>query len=194
MCSKPINDLAVRERRGRNRKNNCPPDLKPLSGQADYLRQTLRAGRLTFLTAMMTILCHAALAEPLDVYRYENRLIVVSIPQAEVVEKVSAMFAGNREKIEERHLKIIDVSEGKQKISTAVRLNPSQTEIVRKQLRIGAGETLSTFVLIGKDGGEAARCSGTLDLEKWLAFIDEMPMRRAEMIEQKNQRAEPPKN
>lgn len=168
--------------------------MKPLSGQSDYLRQTLRGRRLTFLTAMMTILCHAALAEPLDVYRYENRLIVVSIPQAEVVEKVSAMFAGNREKIEERHLTIIDVSEGKQKISTAVRLDPSQTEIVRKQLRIGAGETLSTFVLIGKDGGEAARCSGTLDLEKWLAFIDEMPMRRAEMIEQKNQRAEPPEH
>jgi hypothetical protein len=71
--------------------------LKHLSGQTDYLRQTLRGGRLTFLTAMMTILCHAALAEPLDVYRYENRLIVVSIPQAEVVEQVSAMFAGNRD-------------------------------------------------------------------------------------------------
>ena len=168
--------------------------MKPLSGQVDYLRQTLRAGRLTFLTAMMTILCHAALAEPLDVYRYENRLIVVSIPQAEVVEKVSAMFAGNREKIEERHLKIIDVSEGKQKISTAVRLDPSQTEIVRKQLRIGAGDTLPTFVLIGKDGGESARCSGTLDLEKWFTLIDEMPMRRAEILEQKNQRTEPPQN
>jgi hypothetical protein len=48
--------------------------------------------------------------------------------------------------------------------------------------------------LIGKDGGEAARCSGTLDLEKWFALIDEMPMRRAEMLEQKNQRAEPPQN
>ena len=168
--------------------------MKPLSGQADYLRQTLWGGRLTFLTAMMTILCHAVLAEPLDVYRYENRLIVVSIPQAEVVEKVNAMFAGNHEEIEERHLKIIDVSEGKQKISTAVRLNPSQTEIVRKQLRIGAGDKLSTFVLIGKDGGEAARCSGTLDFEKWCAFIDEMPMRRAEMIKQKNQRPEPPEN
>jgi hypothetical protein len=143
---------------------------------------------------MMTLLCRTALAEPLDVYRYENRLIVISLPQAAVAEKVNAILASNREKIEERHLKIIDVSEGEQKISTAVRLNPSQTEAVRKQLRIGVGDMLPTFVLIGKDGGESARCSGTLDLEKWFTLIDEMPMRRAEILEQKNQRTEPPQN
>jgi hypothetical protein len=158
------------------------------------LRQISRGGRLAFLPIMMTLLCHTALPEPLDVYRYENRLIVVSLPQATAVEKVNAILASNREKIEERHLKIIDVSEGEQKVSTAVRLNPSQTEAVRKQLCIGAGDTLPTFVLIGKDGGEAARCSGTLDLEKWFALIDEMPMRRAEMLEQKTQLAEPPQN
>ena len=158
------------------------------------LRQISRGRRLAFLPVMMTLFCHPALAEPLDVYRYENRLIVVSLPQAAATEKVNAILASNRKKIEERHLKIIDVSEGEQKVSTAVRLNPSQTEAVRKQLRIGAGDTLPTFVLIGKDGGEAARSSGTLDLEKWFALIDEMPMRRAEMLEQKNQRAEPPQN
>ena len=163
------------------------------SGTAS-LRQISRGGRLAFLPIMMTLLCHPALAEPLDVYRYENRLIVVSLPQAAVAEKVNAILASNRKKIEERHLKIIDVSEGEQKVSTAVRLNPLQTEAVRKQLRIGAGDTLPTFVLIGKDGGEAARSAGTLDLEKWFALIDEMPMRRAEMLEQKTQRAEPPQN
>jgi len=157
-------------------------------------RQISRGGRLAFLPIMMTLFCHPALAEPLDVYRYENRLIVVSLPQAAVAEKVNAILASNREKIEERHLKIIDVSEGEQKFSTAVRLNPSQNEAVRKQLRISAGDTLPTFVLIGKDGGAAARSSGTLDLEKWFALIDEMPMRRAEMLEQKNQRAELPQN
>jgi hypothetical protein len=143
---------------------------------------------------MMTLLWHTALAEPLDVYRYENRLIVVSLPQAAVAEQLDAMLAWHREKIEERHLKFINVSEGEQKVSTAVRLSPSQTEAVRKQLRIGAGDTLPTFVLIGKDGGEAARCSGTLDLEKWFALIDEMPMRRVEMLEQNKQRDSSPQN
>ena len=168
--------------------------MKPLSLRADCQRQISRGSPLAFIPLMMTLLCHTALAEPLDVYRYEKRLIVVSLPQGAVAEKVNAILASNREKIEERHLKIIDVSEGEQKISTAVRLNPSQTEAVRKQLRIGAGDTLPTFVLIGKDGGEVVRCSGTLDLEKWFTLIDEMPMRRAEMLEQKNQRAEPPQN
>jgi hypothetical protein len=58
----------------------------------------------------------------------------------------------------------------------------------------GIGADSFSVVLIGKDGGESARCSGTLDLEKWFALIDEMPMRRAEMLEQKNQRTEPPQN
>ena len=168
--------------------------MKPLSRRADGLGQISRFGCLTFLPAMLTLFCHTSLAEPLDFYRYENRLIIVSLPRAAVVEKVSAMLAWSRDKIEERQLKIIDVSEGDQKISTAVRLNPSQTESVRKKLRIGKGDTLPTFVLIGKDGGEAARCSGTLDLEKWFALIDEMPMRRAEMLKEKNQRTEPPQN
>ena len=170
------------------RKHQRPRSSAEGAGQISWGR------RLAFLPVMMTLLYHTALAEPLDVYRYENRLIIVSLPQTAHVEKVSAMLAWNREKIEERHLKIIDVSEGEQKIPNAVRLNPSQTESVRKQLRIGAGDTLPTFVLIGKDGGESARCSGTLDLEKWFALINEMPMRRAEMLEQKNQRTEPPQN
>jgi hypothetical protein len=168
--------------------------MKALSRRADGPGQISWGRHLAFLPVMMTLLCHTALAEPLDVYRYENRLIIVSLPRGAHAEKMSAMLAWNREKIEERHLKIIDVSEGEQKVSAAVRLNPTQTETVRKQLRIGEGDTLPTFVLIGKDGGVAARCSGTLDLDKWFALIDEMPMRRAEMLEQKNQRTEPPQN
>jgi hypothetical protein len=168
--------------------------MKPLSRRADCLHQVSLGRSLTFLSIIVMLLCHTALAGPLDIYQYKNRLIVVSLPQAAVAQKVNTMLAGNREKIEERHLKFIDVSEGEKKISTAVRLNPSQTEAVRRQLRIGAGETLPTFVLIGKDGGEVARCSGALELEKWFPLIDEMPMRRAEMLEQKNQRTEPPQN
>jgi hypothetical protein len=182
------------QREQRVPKNNLSSCMKSPSRHADCFFHILQVGRLAFSTTMMTLLCQTALAGPLDVYRYEMRLIVISIPQTAGVEKVNSMLSSNREKIEERHLKIIDVSEEEQKISNAVRLDPSETEAVRKELRIGAGDTLPTFVLIGKDGGEAARCSGTLNLEKWFALIDEMPMRRAEILEQKNQRAEPPQN
>ena len=168
--------------------------MKPFSRKADCLHQIPRGRRLAFIPLIMTLLCHTVLADPLDVYRYKNRLIIISLPQTAVAEKVNAMLVWNRGEIEERHLKFIDISEGEKKISTAVRLNPTQTEAVRRQLRIGAGDTLPTFILIGKDGGEAARCSGTLELKKWFALIDEMPMRRAEMLEQKNQPTEPPQN
>ena len=141
--------------------------------------------RFGVLTAIIGIVCQSAFAAPLDVYRDENRLIIMSFPQGEVVENMNAMLVLNRDKIEERHLKIVDVSEVAQRISTAVRLTPEQTGAVRRQLRLTAGETNPTFVLIGKDGGEAARSFNILDLEKWFAFIDEMPMRRAEILEQK---------
>lgn len=168
--------------------------MKPLSRKADCLHQSPLGGALGVLPVMMTLLGSMALAAPLDIYRHENRLIVVSLPQTAVTEKVNAMLAWNYKEIEERHLKFIDISEVEKKISTAVRLNPTQTEAVRRQLRIDAGERLPTFVLIGKDGSEAARCSGMLDLRKWFTLIDEMPMRRAEVQKQKNQPAKPPQN
>jgi len=146
------------------------------------------------MTAIIGIVCQSAFSAPLDVYRDENRLIVMSFPQGAAVENVNAMLVLNRDKIEERDLKIVDVSEFAQRISTAVRLTPEQTGAVRRQLRLTAGETHPSFVLIGKDGGEAARSFDTLDLEKWFAFIDEMPMRRAEILEQKKQASDPEKN
>jgi hypothetical protein len=135
----------------------------------------------------MTLLGHTAFAGPLDDYQYKNRLIVLSLPQDSDVEVVRAMLAAHREGIEERHLRIIDVSPSEQKIPTAVRLNPSQTEAVRHQLKLDVQGEIPTFVLIGKDGGEATRSQGTWDLEKWFALIDSMPMRQAEMLEQKKQ-------
>jgi hypothetical protein len=120
----------------------------------------------------MTLLGHTAFAGPLDDYRYKNRLIVLSLPQDAHVEVVRAMLAAHREGIEERHLRIIDVSPSERKIPTAVRLNPKQTEAVRHQLQLDAQRKIPTFVLIGKDGGEAARSHGTWNLEKWFALVD----------------------
>ncbi len=160
----------------------------PVIGSGSFASTFARSG---VLSTIIGIVCQSAFAAPLDVYRDENRLIVMSFPQGAAVENVNAMLVLNRDKIEERDLKIVDVSEVAQRISTAVRLTPEQTDVVRRQLRLTAGETNPSFVLIGKDGGEAARSFNILDLEKWFAFIDEMPMRRAEILEQKKQALEP---
>lgn len=136
----------------------------------------------------------SAFAGPLAAYRDVNRLIVISLPAGTTVEKVSAMLNLNRAEMDERQLKLIDVSEGSPRITSAVRLTPEQTGFLRRQLKIDVVEARPTFILLGKDGGEKARCHGTLDLRKWFTLIDQMPMRRAEIQEQKRQGPEPTKN
>ncbi len=85
-------------------------------------------------------------------------------------------------------LKIIDASEGQHQVATALRPPAGQTKAIRKQLRLDMGETRPVFILIGKDGGEKARCHDALDLEKWFAIIDAMPMGRAEIRDQTKSR------
>lgn len=130
------------------------------------------------------ILALSVSAGPLDAYRGVNRLIVVSLPEGSSPEKVAAALVTGRGKINERDLKVIDVSEGAHRVPTALRLSPEQTNSLRKQLKIVAGDTRPVFILIGKDGGEKARQHGTLDLEKWFVLIDGMPMRRQEIQRQ----------
>ncbi|MBC8127349.1 MAG: DUF4174 domain-containing protein [Gloeobacteraceae cyanobacterium ES-bin-144] len=142
------------------------------------------------LAAIIPIFGQSAFAGPLEAYRGEKRLIVMFLPQGETTEKVSAMIVQNREKIDERHLEIVDVSEGPPRISTAVRFSLEQTHSLRKQLKIDVREVLPTFILIGKDGSEKARSQGDLDLKKWFALIDQMPMRRGEIQHQERQSTE----
>jgi len=136
------------------------------------------------LAALVT---QAVYAGPLDPYRGANRLIIVSVPDNSSATKVAAALVKHREKIQERELKIIDVSEGTHRIPVALRLPPEQTISLRKQFNLTNENTSPVFILIGKDGGEKAWQTGTLDLDKWFVLIDRMPMRRREM---QNQRKE----
>ena len=141
---------------------------------------------LAVVAATIPILGNMAFAAPLDAFRGVNRLIVVSLSDGPSAEKLAATLIRHREKIIDRDLKIIDISGGISPIPNAVRLPPDQTYLLRKQLELGAGDGGAVFILIGKDGGEKARQHGTLDLEKWFSLIDEMPMRRQEIQNQKN--------
>jgi hypothetical protein len=140
------------------------------------------------LTATAAVLTGPLAARPLGAYLGVNRLIVISLPEGSSAEKLTKTLAMNRRGIEERDLKIIDVSEGRHRVATALRLSPRQTHAIRRQLGLGAGEPRQVFILIGKDGGEKALCHGTLDLEKWFVLIDGMPMRRAEIRDQTKSR------
>lgn len=144
--------------------------------------------RAFILTAATSLLTGAVSAGPLDAYRGANRLIVLSLPEGSSAEKLNRTLVIRRREIEERDLKIIDVSEGQHRVATALRPPAGQTKAIRKQLNLGVGESRPAFILIGKDGGEKARCHDALDLEKWFALIDAMPMRRAEIQDQTKSR------
>ena len=125
-----------------------------------------------------------ASAEPLEAYRWKNRLIIASVPSEEARNQFAAALAANRAEIDERDLKVIDVSAKRTRIAGAIRLEPKQTSALRERLKLNAGGTAAVFILIGKDGGEKARWRGPLPLESWTALIDEMPMRREEILRQ----------
>jgi hypothetical protein len=141
--------------------------------------------RAFILTAFSLLLTGSASAGPLDAYRGVDRLIIISLPEGSSTEKLARTLVTRRSEIEERDLKIIDVSEGQHRFATALRPPPGQTKAIRKQLGLGTGETRPVFILIGKDGGVKARSHGDLDLKKWFTLIDAMPMRRAEIQDQK---------
>jgi hypothetical protein len=141
--------------------------------------------RLAAIAAIIPIFAISTFAGPLDAYRGLNRLIVLSSPDASSAEKITALLVKERAQLEERNLKIIDVSEDAHRVDAALRLPPEQTAKTRKELNLKEGETRPVFILIGKDGGEKARCQDILELGKWLILIDQMPMRQAEAQDRK---------
>lgn len=141
--------------------------------------------RIAAIAAIVPIFATSTFAGPLDAYRGLNRLIILSSPDASSTEKITAFRLKERAQLEERDLKIIDVSENTHRVDAALRLSPEQTAKIRKELNLEAGETRPVFILIGKDGGEKARCQDTLELRKWLVLIDQMPMRQAEAQDRK---------
>lgn len=122
--------------------------------------------------------------EPLDPYRWKSRLILASVPTGEARDQLMAALAANRAAIDERDLKVVDVSPEPARLPGTVRLDPKQTTALRERLRLSARETNAIFILIGKDGGEKARQRGPLKLASWFTLIDGMPMRRDEIRRQ----------
>ncbi len=144
----------------------------------DHLfRAALLAGYFLFMN-------QDSAAEPLDPYRWKSRLIMASVPTGEAREQLTAALAANRAAIDERDLKVVDVSPEAARIPGTVRLDPQQTTALREKLKLSARETNAVFILIGKDGGEKARQRGPLKIASWFTLIDGMPMRRDEIRRQ----------
>lgn len=134
---------------------------------------------------MFLSIIRPATAGPLDVYRWKNRLIIVSLPKNwESRDDLAAQLASGRSEIEERNLQVIDVSLGSTQIPQTLRLGSKPTQTLREKLNLSDSESRAIFILMGKDGREVARQWDTLDLAPWFHQIDQMPMRQQEMRQQ----------
>ena len=150
-----------------------------------HLRLVCRAA---FLAGHFLFMSELASAEPLDPYRWKNRLIIAAVPRGEARDQLAAALAANRAAIDERDLQVIDLSPGSAPIPGTVRLDPPQTTALREKLKLSERETKAVFILIGKDGGEKSRQRETLKLASWFTLIDAMPMRRDEIRRRENSR------
>lgn len=130
---------------------------------------------------ILLVMMSSASAGPLDVYRWKHRLILVDFPNGDEGGKAGAELEANHAALDERDLKVIDVSAERLKDFNAVRLDAPETSAVREKFRLTGRGDKAVFVLIGKDGMEKGRQEGRLDLREWFALIDTMAMRQEEM-------------
>ncbi len=147
---------------------------------------TFRPFRHSLVLGLFSLMSQHALAGPLDAYRDQNRLILVSVPDAAARAQLAATLAAQRARLDERDVKVIDVSPGSTRTPGTQRLSPTAAAAVRARFALGKAGHQPIFILIGKDGGEKSRQTGALKLSSWFTLVDAMPMRRDEMRRQRN--------
>jgi hypothetical protein len=119
----------------------------------------------------------------LDDFRWENRIIIINQDQSkELSEQQIKLLLTDTPGLQERHLLIFEITlNGIKDILNQKDYETSPNLLEKLDLKTDAFEIL----LIGKDGGVKLRSNSPLDNGKIYSTIDVMPMRRAEMKQQK---------
>ena len=144
---------------------------------------------LALLSAVMLFspLSTRADPDPLSVYRWKHRLLVVYVPDTDsgraTLRTLRASLDERMEDVLDRDLLIVpvgDLPRPGDALRPVVDVGDSARLHVRQRFGLEGRE--AQLLLIGKDGGMKARQSGAMiDLERVFELIDSMPMRRAEM-------------
>ncbi len=107
----------------------------------------------------------------LKAYRDRNRVLLIFAPSLsdESYKEQKRLLEGAADGLRERDLVVLEPFEGEQ----------------AKTLRDGFKVSDDSFavVLIGKDGGEKERFSALVEPTRLFGLIDQMPMRRREIVE-----------
>lgn len=128
----------------------------------------MRTTLIGFGLAVLTL--GAAMAGPLDAYRWRSRVLVLSAPDPADADLRAqrAALGPIRGGVAERDLVVV----------VAIGDTP-EARALRAQLSLPAGEFRA--VLVGKDGGAKLTAAAPIPPQKLFATIDAMPMRRGEI-------------
>ncbi len=126
--------------------------------------------RITTSLILLLLATIPTTAEPtLKDYRWKNRvLLIFGNPTTDKFQAQKTILAGNPEGLEDRDMVILE---------------PPQTNTLTERYKVDPKNF--TVILVGKDGGEKLRQEEPVTLDQLFGLIDQMPMRRREMRDQR---------
>ena len=126
-------------------------------------------------------------AQNLDQYRWENRLVLLLTPTTDntILQEQLRIFAADPDGLTERKLQIIQLSPKQIRLGydQAKGWKPSNSKLYQQY---HTKNRSFEAILIGLDGGIKERDTKPFTLDRLYAWIDAMPMRRAEIQRKKN--------
>ena len=114
--------------------------------------------------------------------QWKNRILIIQTDTA--LKTISLLLKEQENALNDRDLITINLSKKSTKLTNGVVLSEKERAALRSKFKL-TNSKKSQFILIGKDSGEKARQSNTLNLQELFALIDTMPMRKAEIRSKK---------
>jgi hypothetical protein len=117
----------------------------------------------------------------LDNFRWKNRLLLVFTPSMEnsLFKTANNILGKNVDGVVDRDLVVFYIFEKSQSVYGDSLINKATSKYLRSKYYAADGNT--TFILLGKDGGEKMRTINQFSIDRVFKRIDEMPMRRSEI-------------
>lgn len=118
-------------------------------------------------------------------YRWKNRLLFIFAPSADDARfaRQWATLHERREGVADRHLVLFGVTADGVKRNDGDGLGGEAARFLRRTFAVDPGSF--SVVLVGKDGGEKMRRTAAVPVKEIFSVIDAMPMRQAEMRDQR---------
>lgn len=119
----------------------------------------------------------------LDQFRWNDRILLIFAPSIEnsVFTTADNTLKENKKGVIDRDLTIFYIFEDSQSVYGDSLINKNTAKYLREKFY--AAPSYTTFILLGKDGGEKMRSINQFSINRLFARIDEMPMRRSEIEE-----------